>query len=154
MSWSDVPVGKSWADEDNTNTNYIYENPSGLNLTYTCIEPMKKWRIEYKGMLTQGYKSPEEKKKENNDDDNDTNNKQYVEIDLTYTNQSDTFWYMRDENQMTLAKNLSEEPWGYSFFKYCLERSHNHCHIETFGKYIYMYEIHFNINYQHMIVFL
>ncbi len=126
-------------DEDNTNTNYIYENPSGMNLTYTCIEPMKKWRIEYKGMLTQGYQSPEEKKKENNDDDNDTNNKQYVEIDLTYTNQSDTFWYMRDENQMTLAKNLSEEPWGYSFFKYCLERSHNHCHIETFGKYIYIY---------------
>ena len=43
------------------------------------------------------------------------------------------------KNQMTLAKNLSEEPWGYSFFKYCLERSHNHCHIETFGKYIYVY---------------
>ena len=52
-------------DEDNTNTNYIYENPSGLNLTYTCIEPMKKWRIEYKGMLTQGYKSPEEEKEDN-----------------------------------------------------------------------------------------
>ena len=30
---------------------YIYENPSGLNLTYSCIEPMHKWRIEYKGMM-------------------------------------------------------------------------------------------------------
>ncbi len=105
---------------------YIYENPSGLNLTYSCIEPMHKWRIEYKGMMMKGFKAP---------GDPDDAEYSYVEIDLIYTNKSAVFWYMRDEHPMTLAKNLSEEPWGYRFFKYCLERSHNHCHVEAFGKY-------------------
>jgi hypothetical protein len=113
-----------------SNDHYIFENPSGLNLSYTCVDPMKKWRIEYKGMLLEGYNNP------HGDDKTNSTGKRYVEIDLMYTNNSDVFWYMRDENQMTLAKNLSEEPWGYRFFKYCLERSHNHCHIEAFGTYI------------------
>jgi len=57
----------------------------------------------------------------------------HVELDLTYENQSPVFWYMRDEAPITLAKNLSQEPWGAQFVQYCRKRSKNHAHYEQWG---------------------
>jgi hypothetical protein len=41
---------------------------------------------------------------------------------------------MRDDNRETLAKNLSQEPWGMDFVKVCLNRTNNHGHYEDFGR--------------------
>ena len=57
-----------------------------------------------------------------------------VKLELTYTNETPLFWYMRDERTSTLGKNLSQEPWTLQFWKYCLTRSKNHGHYESWGR--------------------
>jgi len=108
-------------------------NPRAKGLVYKCVDPMQTWRIEYDGPLTNGHNVPWEQ--ENNTVGNKQKQKKTsnVQIDLTYYNDTPTFWYMRDDASETLAKNLSQEAWGLDFVKYCLARSKNHCHIEAWG---------------------
>ena len=99
-------------------------NPRALGLVYECVDPMQTWRITYNGEMTDGHQIPWEKK---------NIKKRNVCLDLTYENDTPTFWYMRDDAKETLAKNLSQEAWGLDFIRYCLARSKNHCHIEAWG---------------------
>ena len=125
----DVPV------ENAPRKDGVVVTATGLGISYECLEPMQKWRIRYKGLLRKGYLDREQVSK------GATlpplvkgENAVHVDLDMVYTNDSATFWYMRDEPTMTLAKNLSQEPWNGRFFQYCLQRSHNHCHVEAFGR--------------------
>ena len=110
-----------WKSEPNA----LDGNPRANGLTYECIDPMQTWRLTYDGVLTDGHKVPWLKTK-------NTRTK-HVKLDLTYCNDTPTFWYMRDDASDTLAKNLSQEAWGLDFIRYCLARSKNHCHIEAWG---------------------
>ena len=53
---------------------------------------------------------------------------------MVYEAETPEFWYMRDDHPMTLAKNLSQEPWGLNFLWTCLRRTADHAHYEDFGR--------------------
>jgi hypothetical protein len=106
----------------------------GLGITYECVEPLEIWRLRYQGLMRRGHAPVTVNGHFDESPLVEGENAVRVNIDLTYTNDSQIFWYMRDEPTMTLAKNLSQEPWNLRFFQYCLARSHNHCHIEAFGR--------------------
>lgn len=112
-----------WRNQPNSDTGH----PSALGLMYKCVDPMQTWKIEFTGKLSNGHVPPWEK------DSASSLIKRNIHIDLTYYNESPTFWYMRDDSSNTLAKNLSQEVWGLDFVRYCLARSKNHCHIEAWG---------------------
>ena len=120
-------------EEDNVD--WQRENPNGIDdgrpramgLVYECIDPMQTWTIKYNGPLTEGHNPPWIQSTAPN------LKTRTVAIDLTYYNETPTFWYMRDDASETLAKNLSQETWGLDFIRYCLARSKNHCHVEAWG---------------------
>ena len=97
-------------------------HPAGAGLVYTCVEPMETWRVTYEGPLLRGHKPilPAGVTGANVGSGGSGDAYANVKLNLTYTNESPTFWYMRDDCKETLARNLSEEPWGWQFFKYCL----------------------------------
>jgi hypothetical protein len=105
-------------------------------LRYECLVPMQQWRITYKGLLRRGHRAFGAPVSDDLAllDGHDEANSVYVEIDLVYDNDTDYFWYMRDEEPTTLARNLTEEPWTPAFWKYCLNRSDNHGHYEAWGR--------------------
>jgi hypothetical protein len=100
-------------------------HPSAKGLTYECIEPLKRWKLRYKGEMTRGLRGP---------DDTSKGQSVFVELELEYEAETPLFWYMRDDNRETLAKNLSQEPWGMAFVNMCLNRTNNHGHYEDFGR--------------------
>lgn len=101
--------------------------PSALGVNYECIEPMQKWRVTYSGKMRRGCPTPDQAKNLKTDD------LVQVELDLIYERQTPVFYYIRDDCPETLAKNLSQEPWGLQFLKVCLKRNKNHGHYEDFG---------------------
>ena len=120
-------LGTFFLEKDNVPVDLTKEDPAALGLVYELMEPMKKWRIKYKGSLYKGACVAPAKLRE----DAETAE---VEIDLVYERDTPVFWYMRDDNKRTLAYNLSQEPWNFNFFKYCLTRSKNHGHYEDYGR--------------------
>mmetsp|Transcript_3545 Transcript_3545/g.4265 ORF Transcript_3545/g.4265 Transcript_3545/m.4265 type:complete len:447 (-) Transcript_3545:1409-2749(-) len=116
-------------EEDDVPVDLTVDNPSGLGLSFECIEPMKKWRLKYKGELRKGCVKPSVLK-----EGKEKFETAHVEFDLLYETDTPLFWYMRDDCAETLAKNLSQEPWGVNFWKVCLKRSNNHGHYEEYGR--------------------
>ncbi len=120
--------------------------PRALGLTYVCVDPMQEWRMRYDGEMRVGHRDPwaqgprVDSRRRSGGTPTTTagssNNSPFrrVRLDLTYRNDTPTFWYMRDDTSETLAKNLSQEAWGLDFVRYCLSRSKNHCHIEAWGR--------------------
>lgn len=111
---------------ENVPSNLSIEDPSAEGLTFTLIEPMNQWRLTFKGKMRKKCISPKVNNIESVED-------VQVEIDLKYTRNSPIFWYMRNDCAETLGKNLSQEYWGTSFVKSCLNRTKNHGHYEDFG---------------------
>lgn len=132
LAWSaETPTGDS---RSNFNV-----NPRAAGLVYECVNPLQTWCIRYEGYLRQGHRNPwkrgvvDTRRHVASVDDEGSSNYVKVKIDLKYENHTPTFWYMRDDKLDTLAKNLSQETWGLDFVRYCLSRSKNHCHYESWG---------------------
>lgn len=119
--------GTFFLEQDNVPVDATKDNPNASGVEYTCLDPMKKWRIQYKGELYKGPCVAPAKLKPDAE-------KIHVELDLVYERDTPVFWYMRDDNKRTLAYNLSQETWNFNFFKYCLTRSKNHGHYEDYGR--------------------
>ncbi len=118
------------------------EDPLAAGLLYECVDPLQSWRIRYDGELLRGHRDPwttgpvdSRRRGASASRGAGDESKKYlrVKMDLEYENHTPTFWYMRDDNTETLAKNLSQEVWGLDFVRYCLSRSKNHCHYESWG---------------------
>ena len=103
-------------------------NPTALGLSYTCVIPMKVWRLKYSGLMVQGQFHPMDKKGRNSAP------RVQVDFDLEYVADTDEFWYMRDDHPSCLTGNLSQEVWGMDFLKVCLKRTVDHAHYEDFGR--------------------
>ena len=119
-------IGILSLEKDDVKSETQHPNPIACGVSYTCEEPMKRWRIRYKGPMRRGCVPPSSSKMKDQFED--------VELDLVYERTTPTFWYMRDDDLRTLAKNLSQEPWGYNFFKVCVTRSSHHAHYEEYGR--------------------
>ena len=121
-------VGALSLEEDNVLSEIGNDGePTSCGLSYVCEIPMQRWRITYDGPMTVGCVHPSERARQKK-------RTVHAKLDLVYERATPTFWYMRDDSPSTLAKNLSQEPWGYNFFKVCVTRSSHHAHYEEYGR--------------------
>ena len=131
LDWSAEQAVKRVAGND-------IESALAAGLVYECVDPLQTWRIRYDGEMLRGHRDPwasdtVDSRRAATAAPVQGGNYVRVKMDLTYENHTPTFWYMRDDNAETLAKNLSQEVWGLDFVRYCLSRSENHCHYESWG---------------------
>jgi hypothetical protein len=119
LEQDDVPASVSEAD------------PCALGLRFELLEPMRRWRLTFKGRMSKGCPSPAERAALRAAGREPASVE--VELDLVYERDSPVFWYMRDDCAECLGRNLSQEPWGLDFVKVCLKRSKNHGHYEDYG---------------------
>ena len=110
------------------------DHPEAVGLSYICEEPMRRWRLHYEGPMRRGAYVPPATWREqsaggeqqgrrgrqlNDEEEDEADGFETVQvvIDLVYERDTPVFWYMRDDCPETLAKNLSQEPWGFDFVK-------------------------------------
>ena len=80
---------------------------AGNYLRYTCISPMKEWRIRYEGPV----------KEISVEGDGPAGQVMKATIDLGVKVIEPAFYYQQDWDALTIAKAMSSKPWSLGFFQ-------------------------------------
>ena len=90
----------------------------GHFLRYTCLEPMKQWRLEYNGMVVPL-----------NSGDHCKSIPATMDLSIKVTQPA--FYYQKDWDQLAVAKSMSSQPWSVKFFQNLRSEHQEHYEMGT-----------------------
>jgi hypothetical protein len=82
---------------------------AGNELTYTCVEPLRRFRLEYHGELRVSRAAEGGAEGESVS--------VFADLDLDIRVVSSLFFYQESWDKMAVAKAMSAEPWSFRFFR-------------------------------------
>lgn len=99
-------------------------------LIFQCMEPMKRWRVSYDGMLRIGKLLHDQN---NNNQIYKLGEFVHVRFDFHWTTFTECFNFNEDLPHVIMAKSIANQPWSRSYFDK-LKKSQHQIHYEQFGQ--------------------